>query len=353
LQGARAGVGRYVFELCRALDVLLPEARFFVYSHIPVDMPVYSPRWLLRDAPQAFIPSRRLRSFLGLKTWVGMQCRSDRIDAFWGCASFLPQLSDNVRKVLTVYDLNYKLVPETMLTPAVWLYRLFFKSDVMQADYVLAISKGTSIRLTDFVHRSADAIIYPAVAPDFTPSSITDIQKCLNRYGITIPYLLAVATWEPRKNLELLLNTFLQMKESGELAKHRLILVGGRGWKDVRLAKLVGAAKHVLPLGYVPDTDLPLLYAGADAFVFPSIYEGFGIPVLEARACGATVVTTDIPELREAGGPNAIYIEPTAEGIRQGLRLALQADRRSNTAVRLPTWEEGAQTLAAALRGTL
>lgn len=353
LQGARAGIGRYVFELCRAIDLLLPEAKFFVYSHIPIEMPVDSPRWISRIAPNSVLPLRKLRSFLGLKTWVGALCREDQIDAFWGSASFLPDLPKDIRSVLTVYDLNYIMVSETMRYSAVWQYKLFFRRDVLRADYILAISQGTSRRLADLVQCSADAIVYPAVSPAFRPRLPTDIKKCLHRYGVASPYLLAVATWEPRKNLELLLQTFLQMKERGELSGYQLVLVGGRGWKDKRLMTLTGAAKHVLSLGYVPDMDLPLLYAGADAFVFPSIYEGFGMPVLEARASGIPIVATDIPELREAGGTDAIYVEPTAAGIRRGLRQALQVGRPTTPNGWLPTWEEGAKTLAAALCGTL
>lgn len=353
LQGARAGIGRYVFELCRAIDLLLPEAKFFVYSHFPIEMPVNSPRWISRIAPKSVLPLRKLRSFLGLKTWVGALCRKDRIDAFWGSASFLPDLPKDIRSVLTVYDLNYIMVPETMRCSAIWQYRLFFRRDALRADYILTISQGTTRRLADLVQCSADAVVYPAVSPAFRPRLPADIQKCLHRYGIVFPYLLAVATWEPRKNLELLLKTFLQMKESGELAETRLVLAGGRGWKDERLTTLIGAAEHVLPLGYVPDMDLSLLYAGAVAFVFPSIYEGFGMPVLEARASGIPIVATDIPELREAGGADAIYIEPTADGIRRGLHQALQGGRRTTPSGWLPTWEEGAKTLAAALCGTL
>jgi glycosyltransferase involved in cell wall biosynthesis len=98
---------------------------------------------------------------------------------------------------------------------------------------------------------------------------------------------------------------------------------------------------------------LPTLYAGADAFVFPSIYEGFGIPVLEAQACGTRVVTSDIPELREAGGGDAMYIQPTEEGIRTGILAALKQQKSPPASYAHPTWREGAETLALALLGRL
>jgi glycosyltransferase involved in cell wall biosynthesis len=105
-----------------------------------------------------------------------------------------------------------------------------------------------------------------------------------------------------------------------------------------------------MALGRVPDSDLAALYSGCDAFVFPSIYEGFGIPVLEARACGARVVATDTPEIREAGGDGTTYIAPTPEGLRSGILHVLSRPKRQTMATLcLPTWEESATTLARVL----
>ena len=173
----------------------------------------------------------------------------------------------------------------------------------------------------------------------------------MNKLTISQPYLLAVATWEPRKNLELLVKTFIQLKDEGKLEEYILVLVGGRGWKDKRLASLISGCDSILPLGYVPDDLLPKLYSGADLFLFPSKYEGYGMPVLESLACGTRVVTSDIPELREAGGDEAVYVEPTADGIRQGILKSLETEYDSKNGMnRYPTWSDGAKKMAFTIR---
>lgn len=352
LQGRRTGIGRYVFELCRKLDACMPNALFFVYSRNPIEIPVSSERWISR------IDSSPYAKYL--KPWLKFRCASlcqeDNLDVFWGGNTLLPSLPKNVRKVMTVYDLNYKIVPETMTTAALWQFRLFFKKDLNRAHTITTISQGTSDRLFKLIGRKADVIIPPAVSPSFRSQSYKDIETCRTTYGIHDHYILAVATWEPRKNLELLIKTFISMKREGLLPYHRLVLVGGKGWKDQRLSQLVQGDNglNIVPLGYVPDEHLPLLYAGADVFVFPSVYEGFGMPVLEARACGTKVVTTDIPELREAGGKDTIYITPTQEGIRAGIIEALlQSPDNRKVELDLPSWESGAQILARAFNNEL
>ena len=127
------------------------------------------------------------------------------------------------------------------------------------------------------------------------------------------------------------------------------MLVGGRGWGDEKIAGIVGnniRESGIIPLGYVPDGDLAPLYSGSTAFLFPSIYEGFGMPVLEARKCKVPVITSDTPELREAGGDNCIYIQPTAAGIRKGiLHLLNNPQYNLNSEILNPSWEEGARQM--------
>ena len=351
LEERRRGIGRYVFELCRELDRVLPNAEVYVYSRRPIEMPVRSSRWISRVEPSSLW--RRLSPLLWLKLRGAALCRDDGLDVYWGAAVFLPKLGSGVRTVSTVYDLCFRLTPETFSFVHLQGVRMYFARDVLRADTVLSISEGTSARLRSYLGRKADAVVRPAVSNAFRPQAQNDVLRCRQIYGLSFPYILSVASWEPRKNLERLVRTFVEMKSRGVVGDRKLVLVGKPGYNYRRLERLIEecGTDQVRSLGYVPDEQLPPLYAGADVFVCPSTYEGFGIPILEARACGTPIVASDTPEMREAGGTDAMYIEPTEEGIRAGLLGALRLQERPSPSFTSPTWREGAETLALALLG--
>ncbi len=346
LVGKRAGVGRYVFELCRALDAQLPKADFYVYSHEPIEMPIQSSRWHSRVEKSPW--ASRLKSLLWLKIRAGNLCKTDQLDVFWACGTFLPILSPAVKTIATVYDFNVRLVPKTMKFAPYLIYRLFFERDLRHADKLLTISKGTAQRLFELYSLSSVGVVLPAVSTDFRPPGLQAVKDTLKKYNLDRPYILAVGTLEPRKNLIFLIDVFLKLKQMGRIRHHQLVLVGGQGWNDrvlsKRLAQHVGSG--IVPLGYVSDADLPCLYAGSEAFVFPSIYEGFGMPVAEARACGARIIATDIPEIREAGGHGPLYIPPTIEALFTALESLEQTPEVELSLNPTHRWSDGAETLA-------
>jgi glycosyltransferase involved in cell wall biosynthesis len=352
LRAPLSGVGQYVFNLARELNALLPDASLIAYSRSPAtEIHLPSSRWQLRSEP---LPAfRRLPSFVWLKTRARAMCARDGIDVFWAGRTLHPRLDGGVRTVCSVHDLNYLVVPETMRLQSRWSSRLWFRGDILAADCVLANSNGTAERLRAMIGAKVTGVVWPGVTPQFRPSHSTSeikIQERLSRLGVKRPYLLSVATPEPRKNLDTVLRAFISLKKEGKLRKHQLVLAGPTGWKNRALTERLGQArKHgvVLP-GYVPDELMPILYTQTDALVFPSLYEGFGMPVLEARACGARVVTSDIPELREAGDEYVIYVEPTLEGVKDGILRAIGSPEPPAAAVR--TWKVAAEILARALR---
>jgi len=352
LRGNLSGIGRYIFEICKELDRVLPEAEFIVYSNIPVKMPVVNKRWRLNTDVNSSV--KYLRGVMWLKCRVGLLCKRDRVDLFWGGATFLPNVGRNVKTIVTVHDLNFLIVKETMRLFTYWAHRLFFVSDIKKADAVVTNSYGTAKRVSEKIGCNVRAVVRPGISDIFKRLSEKEINEHKKLYNIKFPYILAVGTQEPRKNLERVIEAFLFLKETGFLREHRLLLVGSMGWKNKRLISLVEGSKEVIHVGYVPYEHLPGFYNGADVFVYPSLYEGYGIPVMEARACGTKIVTTDIPELHEAGGADAIYIDPTVEGIARGIVKAL--DRKTNLLPdrsSIPSWGNGAKILADVIREVL
>jgi glycosyltransferase involved in cell wall biosynthesis len=350
LRAPLSGVGHYVFNLCQELDALLPGASFVAYSRLPAAAVLLpSPRWQLRSEPVAAF--RRLPSFVWLKTRCRAMCITDGIDVFWAGRTIHPRLNGAVHTVCTVHDLNHLVVPETMQFQTRWSNRLWFRGDILTADCVLANSYGTAERIRRMIGAEVSDVVLPGVTRQFRFSRSAgeiEIPEDLSRLGVRRPYLLSVATAEPRKNLDTVLRAYIDLKRAGELSEHQLVLAGPAGWKNQALQRrLIEARPHGLVLpGYVPDELMPALYAAADALIFPSLYEGFGMPVLEARACGARVVTSDIPELREAGDEHVIYEQPTLDGVKAGIVKAMASPQPPPAAGR--TWKEAAHILARA-----
>lgn len=350
LQGKRSGIGRYVYELCKSLDEIIRDSIFFVYSSKPIELPVLSERWILRCSDS--IIDQYIMPTAWLKFRCGEFCRNDQLDVFWGTHSFLPILPKPVKTILTIHDLNFILAPQTMPFTNLYAHRLFFRKDLMRADSIVCNSEGTATRLKLFFGVDANAIVRPGVNDFFKTVDKIKIYSILQKHNIRPPYILTVASLEPRKNLPALIKAFLSLKKRGDLLDYKLVLIGGGGWRNKSLLKTIKGQKDIISLGYLEDTDIRALYAGADIFILPSLYEGFGMPILEARACGSkTIIATDIPELREAGGKETIYINPTVDGIIEGLIYAnsFKKEIRETIELNYRTWNESAKILASLL----
>jgi glycosyltransferase involved in cell wall biosynthesis len=359
-QGPLAGTGRYVRELCVALDRLLPDAQFFIYSNRPISMPVMSKRWLHVNDPSPLM--RRLPAAFWYLERAGALIRRDAIDVFWGAANFLPRrIRGHVRTILTVLDMVPDLYPETIGLKHRLVYKMYFPLSFRKADRLIAISKGTKDRFLEQYGRIIDEIIYPCVSEHFKRPDSHVLERVRIKYELQKSFFLAVATLEPRKNLTAVLQAMIYLKGKG-LSLPTLVLVGQVGWKTEALFKMIKQAQMVgvcvVQTGFVPDEDLPALYSASSAFIFPSVYEGFGMPVLEALQCGAIVLASDTPEIREAGGKSAIYFEPTAEGIALALETFLTSYTKEVTAFRHQdkpfshgsTWEKEGMKLVSLIK---
>jgi glycosyltransferase involved in cell wall biosynthesis len=354
LAGAMAGSGRYVSELCKILDTELPEARFAVFSNVEIVLPVQNGRWSVRVDNSFW--GKWLSPFVWYMLRAGRLAGKDGVHVFWGGSNFLPLwLAGKVHAVVTVLDLVHRVFPQSMG----WKHRLafewFFRLSLKRANVVAAISNGTSSRLALYGYRAADIIVRPGVDARFGPVDTGAITAMRAALGIGGRYLLSVSTLEPRKNLGRLIAAYLNLHSAGEIDGVELVLVGQMGWKTGTLMQSISealeAGAKITLTGHVPDEMLSALYAGAEIFLMPSIYEGFGLPILEARMCGARVVATDMPETREAGGVSVTYIAPTQAGIEDGIRRTLNSKMThySHPEDAVPRWPSEGARLARSL----
>jgi glycosyltransferase involved in cell wall biosynthesis len=219
-----------------------------------------------------------------------------------------------VPTVLTVHDLIYHLFPEHHKPLNFWFLNRAMPLFVQRARAVIAVSESTKQDLIRCygVHPDKITVVYEAAAPHFRPASPEAIAAVRTRYGLPEGFILTVGTIEPRKNLSRLLDALQRLRQKGDDA--RLVVVGSKGWLFEgffrRLEELQLGDAVLLP-GYVPDADLPAVYSAATLCVLPSLYEGFGLSVLEAMACGTAVVCSRASSLPEVSGDAARYFDPT------------------------------------------
>jgi glycosyltransferase involved in cell wall biosynthesis len=212
----------------------------------------------------------------------------------------------------TIYDLTCWLVPETHRPGVVALDHLFAERIWQRADGLIAISENSrndAARLLR-IPEERICVIYPGVPKEYSSVSQESVVAVRHKHGLERPYLLYVGTIEPRKNVALLLDAYNGISPS-VADEFALVVAGPRGWPGPELlARLESPPKNVRYLGYVPEDELPALFAGATAFVYPSLYEGFGFPVAQAMAAGIPVITSGVSSLPEVTGGVALLIDP-------------------------------------------
>jgi glycosyltransferase involved in cell wall biosynthesis len=228
--------------------------------------------------------------------------------------------TQNLHRVLTIYDLLPILTPQNFTKNICSKYKSIINSIDRHQDWITCISENTKQDFCNYTGMNPERVFVTPLAASENFYPITDsevISQKLKQYQIPAqPYLLSLCTLEPRKNLNFLLQCFAQLLAQDPSLETNLVLVGVSGWKNNNIFQTVQSnpllKSHVIFTGYIPDHDLSAIYSGALAFVYPSLYEGFGLPPLEAMQCGTPVITSNTSSLPEVVGEAGLMINPSS-----------------------------------------
>lgn len=315
------GIGRYTRELVRAVVALDSRNHFTLFSaRVPDKLPVANP---LPSGPSiehrpASVDERWLyRLWYRLRLPLPVQLFSGQLDLFHSPDFVLPPVSGGIPTLLTVHDLSFIHFPDTFPPALVAYLNKVVPWSISRATHVLADSISTKADLQSCwdVPEEKITVLYSGVSSAYRPVEDTAVLDEVRRtYAVgDAPYVLSVGTIQPRKNYQMLIRAFAAVAENNP---HTLAIAGGKGWMEEEMmaeASRQGIGDRVHFLGFVADEHLPALYSGADLFAFPSIYEGFGLPVLEAMACGVPAIISDNSSLPEVGGEAALQLPSEAE----------------------------------------
>lgn len=331
------GIGRYTRELTTALASVDRSNvyRLFAAGAKTEELPVLpgenfswrptrvSSKWLARLWHRAGIR-------LPIETITGP------VDLYHATDFVLPPTRRGARTLLTVHDLSFVRVPSAASPPLKAYLDAVVPPSVEAADHILADSEATKTDLIELYRTPADKItvLYSGVNPRFQRVVDADgLQSMRLKYGLAnTSYVLSVGTVQPRKNYSRVVEALAALRQMGHCLHY--VIAGGSGWLEDELEATIertGMGDYVRLLGLVDDANLPALYSGARMLAMASLYEGFGLPVLEAMACGTPVITSNLSSLPEVGGDAALLVDPhDSEAIREAI-LRLETDAATRT----------------------
>jgi glycosyltransferase involved in cell wall biosynthesis len=356
-----AGIKRYTYEILRHLASLGPHDYYISDLFVPL------PETLLPRTNDPLPFQQTLRQLVArspavwpvIPQWLRDLFNQRRLrhfapDLYFG-PSFFGLFAPPTKTVITIHDMGYARFPEATQ----WFMRRHLRKrllrDARGADAILADSAATKADVVSFlgVPEAKIHVVYAGVAGEFRPIiDAATLDAVRARYTLPPRFLLFLGTIEPRKNLLRLLQAFRLLAEFPGF-EHRLVLAGDKGWSDRAILQALQPlqdAGQVVLTGRVAQEDLPALYSLAEAFAFPSLWEGFGLPVLEAMACGTPVVTANVSSLPEVAGDAALLVDPlSVEELAHALRRVLtDADlreelrRKGLERAKQFTWEKAA-----------
>lgn len=302
-----SGIPRYVHNMLESLAKIDTQNEYVLYAHKNFESN-YGNQFSVKHGALTRYGSVWMQA--ELPGWL----RRDHIDVFWGTQHILPLLaSAAIKTVLTVHDLVHYVFPETMRPMNLLINKLIIPPSVRKADAIIADTQWTLDDVNRFIHpkNKIMEVIHLGVSPMFFPRDRQESKKNIsNRFRISRPYLLTLGTFEPRKNIRRIFQAF------GLIANkipHDLVVVGQKGWKNKDTLQEISKediSSRIHFLGYLEDEILPDIYSAAEVFIFPSLYEGFGLPPLESMACGTPVISSNVSSIPEVVGDGAHLVNP-------------------------------------------
>ena len=351
LSSTLTGIGYVFLNIIKWLEKFNSSDEFYCYSYSDFQLPFKNPRWKKRIGKGYWAGM----GSLWILTQGGKYILQDKPHVYWAPWPIVPPYLP-MKTAITIHDFNWWHCPETMELRQWMVHSLLGNHSVRKASAVFAVSQST---LNDVLKLRSENNVY------LTPNAVNDAFRPLDRiasaneitakFNCSPRYILAVGTVEPRKNLITLLQSFRKLKDRYHIPQ-QLLIVGAKGWKDSDIFneyKKLRLENDVVFPGYIPDADMPKLYSGAELLIFPSIYEGFGLPVLEAMACGCPVVASNRSSIPEIVGDSGLLVEPMdTEAIAEGIQKLLNDEnfrkdccQKGLARAKLFSWEKTARKI--------
>lgn len=333
--GEIAGVGNYTLQLVSKLAQLYPQDTFVLFFGVQPAQHVAEAISHFSNTKIVQLPFGRWKRFLPFlySHWiVSRAIQRQNLDVFHGPANVLP-LAYSGQAVITIHDLTIFQHPEWFRSESPFVQKIVLPNSVKKAQKIVAVSHATEKELTLVFPGSEKKVdvIYEAAA-DRSPMDEEQLQSVQKTFSLPNRYMLFLGTIEPRKNLARLVQAFDAALETlgDDYTDVQLLIAGGKGWKNEEVFLAINSAEYVhniRVLGYVSDEQKYALLEQATAFAFPSLWEGFGLPVLEAMQAGIPVLTTTAGALSEVAGDAALTVEPKdSDGMRDAIARLLSDD---------------------------